>query len=154
MSYLAVIRPSGRARIGFFFFSLFHFDMQCFLVFCSFSVLVFFFFVFIKCRTCTRGDWTAVTWLFLTNEIRRSKCSWIGRHENWILSKTIARCSALLAVWLYILWLQVPAQPVKKSLKMAFEQHSIHHLTRYLISSFSSSLLNNSFPLPGLFCQW
>ena len=42
MSYLAVIRPSGRARIGFFFFSLFHFDMQCFLVFCSFSVLVLF----------------------------------------------------------------------------------------------------------------
>ena len=46
-------------------------------------------FLFSKCRTCTRGDWTAVTWLFLTTEIRRSKCSWIGRHENWILSKTL-----------------------------------------------------------------
>ena len=41
-------------------------------------------FIFIKCPTCTRGGWTAVMWLFLTNEIRRSKCSWIGRHENRI----------------------------------------------------------------------
>ena len=152
MSYLAVTIWKGEDRLLFLFpFSFWYAVFSCILLVFSPCFVCF---VFIKCRTCTRGDWTAVTWLFLTNEIRRSKCSWIGRHENWILSKTIARCSVLLAVWLYILWLQVPAQPVKKSLKMAFEQHSVHHLTRYLIFSLSSSLLNNSFPLPGLFCQW
>ena len=84
-------------------------------------------FLFIKCRTCTRGHWTAVTWPFLINEIRRSKCLWIGRHENWILSKTLIwHNSSVLCTLSCVLvpWLQLPAQPVKK-LKMAFEQHSV-----------------------------
>ena len=86
-------------------------------------------FLFIKSRTCTRGGWTAVTWLFLTNEIRRSKCSWIGRHENWswILCKTLIwHNSSVLCTLSCVLvpWLQLPAQPLKK-LEMAFEQHSV-----------------------------
>ena len=42
---------------------------------------------------------------------------------------------------------------VKNGIQTALGGEIIRHLTRYLVSSLSSSLLNNSFPLPGLFCQ-